>query len=86
MIDATQQGLVVVNSIVELKSEYLRRGRTLVDTGSQVSLVKESSLCKDAHVNIKPSSAVIQGVTGNALDILGTLVSPLYDKTFKSSR
>ena len=46
-------------------------GNALVDTGSQVSLIKESSLTRGSRIRRDISS--IQGITGNSMEIRGQI-------------
>ena len=76
-----QRGLVVYNSMVELKGDRLKKGNTLVDTGAQVSLVKEESLINPTDV--LPTVTSLQGVTGDSICVKGVVHMPVYHELFK---
>ena len=78
--EMNEQRLTVINSEIELMSNELKRGQTLVDTGAQVSLVKESSLTN--RKQIIPTLTSLQGVTGDLMCVKGVVTLPVYHKLF----
>jgi hypothetical protein len=62
--------------IIALKGDNLRSGRTLVDTGSRLSLVRIGSLVRAQ--DIKECDVTLESVIGDELPVIGSIVMPVY--------
>jgi intein/homing endonuclease len=67
--------------IITLKGDNLKSGRTLVDTGSHLSLVRIGSLVR-TH-DIKERDLILERVTGNELPVIGSIVTPVYHESLE---
>ena len=67
--------------VIEIKGNNLMSGKTLVDTGSQVSLVRLGSIRNKE--GIKPADIILHGVTGTTLSVEGKIEMLVCHSTFK---
>jgi hypothetical protein len=67
--------------IITLKGDNLTSGRTLVDIGSHLSLVRIGSLVRTR--DIKECDVILESVTGNELPVIGSIVMPVYHESME---